>query len=86
VMFPKSKVKMFAFFQIVHIPALMFLLFWIGQQIWSGVQSNMGTVSGGGTAWWAHIGGFVFGVLFGFMMRNVKAVKQSRKNIEKGYV
>lgn len=86
VMFPKSRIKMFAFFQIVHIPALLFLLFWIGQQLWSGISSNMGTVSGGGTAWWAHIGGFVFGVLFGFMCRNIKAVKNSREKIENNYV
>ena len=86
VMYPKSKVKMFAFFRIVHIPALMFLLFWIGQQVWSGVQSSMGTVSGGGTAWWAHIGGFVFGVLFGFLMRNQVDVIKSRKNIDNTYV
>ena len=86
VMYPKSKVKMFAFFQIVHIPALLFLLFWIGQQLYSGISSSMGTVSGGGTAWWAHIGGFVFGVIIGFLCRNIKAVKSSRENIEKGYV
>jgi len=86
VMFPKSRIKMFAFFQIVHIPALLFLLFWIGQQLWSGISSNMGTVSGGGTAWWAHIGGFVFGVLFGFMCRNIKAVKNSREQIDNTYV
>lgn len=86
VMYPKSKIKMFIFFRIAHIPALMFLLFWIGQQLWSGISSNMGTVSGGGTAWWAHIGGFVFGVLFGFLCRNVSAVKSSRENIDNTYV
>ena len=86
VMYPKSKVKMFAFLRIVHIPALMFLLFWIGQQVWSGVQSSMGTVSGGGTAWWAHIGGFVFGVAFGFLMRNQVDVIKSRRNIDNTYV
>jgi len=86
VMFPKSKIKMFIFFRIQHIPALLFLGFWIAQQIWSGVQSNMGTVSGGGTAWWAHIGGFVFGVAFGLLMRNRKAVVVSRKRIKDAYV
>ncbi len=86
VMFTKSKIKMLVFFRVMHIPAMMFLGFWILQQIWSGVQSNMGTVSGGGTAWWAHIGGFVFGVLFGLMMRNRGDVKQSRDNIKNTYV
>jgi len=86
VMFPKSKIKMFVFFRTHHIPALLFLGFWIAQQIWSGVSSSMGTVSGGGTAWWAHIGGFVFGVAFGFLMRNRTSVKKSRERIEKTYV
>ena len=32
VMYPKSKVKMLVFFRVMHIPAMFFLLFWIGQQ------------------------------------------------------
>jgi membrane associated rhomboid family serine protease len=68
VMFPKSKIKMIALiFGSFTIPAFLFLLFWIGQQFFS-VFQTMG-ISGGGVAWWAHIGGFVFGLALGFLFR-----------------
>jgi membrane associated rhomboid family serine protease len=48
----------------VEIPAVVFLGFWFISQIYSGLLS-LATASGavGGIAWWAHIGGFIFGVL-----------------------
>jgi len=71
VMFPKSKVKTLVFFYFVQVPAFVFLGFWIGQQLLSGFAS-LGPVAAasGGTAWWAHIGGFLFGVFAGFFARN----------------
>jgi membrane associated rhomboid family serine protease len=71
VMFPKSRIKMIflVFFSIFYIPAWAFLGFWFAQQLMSGV-SEMGMTQGGGVAWWAHIGGFVFGLIWGFLFRN----------------
>jgi membrane associated rhomboid family serine protease len=46
-------------FTIIEIPAFLFLLFWFAVQIYSGLFSMQGT----GIAWWAHIGGFLFGIL-----------------------
>ena len=69
VMFPKSKVKIIViyFFRSFRIPAFWFLGIWIGQQLLSGFASlSPGNVVSGGTAWWAHIGGFIFGVVAGF--------------------
>ena len=68
VMFPKSRVRMISVIGSFAIPAFVFLLFWIGQQLYSGVGS-IGAAAGGGVAWWAHIGGFVFGVVAGFIFR-----------------
>ncbi len=70
VMFPKSQVKLFFFFFIFRISAFIFLGIWIWQQWMSGTASlaNAGVVNDG-TAWWAHIGGFVFGVVAGFYYR-----------------
>jgi membrane associated rhomboid family serine protease len=67
VMFPKSKVKVLFFIKIFAVPAFAFLGFWIVQQLYSG----FGTLGGdsGGTAWFAHIGGFAFGVLAGLFFR-----------------
>jgi membrane associated rhomboid family serine protease len=73
VMFPGSKVKILflLFFQTFQVPALMFLGFWGVQQLWSGFGTlGTGSASDSGVAVWAHIGGFVFGVLVGFLLRN----------------
>ena len=66
ILFPRSRiaslVPLFFIFTIVEIPAFIFLLFWIGLQVYSGLFSIQGG-GGSGIAWWAHIGGFIFGVL-----------------------
>ena len=71
VMFPKSKIKMFVvyFFRSFYIPALWFLGFWILQQFIAGIGSLAQTADTGGVAWWAHIGGFVFGVVAGYFLK-----------------
>lgn len=46
----------------VEIPALFYLGFWFVTQLFSGIAA-LGATSMGGVAWWAHIGGFVFGAL-----------------------
>jgi membrane associated rhomboid family serine protease len=45
----------------VALPAWMMLLYWIGLQVLSGVASAGQT--GGGVAFWAHVGGFAAGVI-----------------------
>jgi membrane associated rhomboid family serine protease len=71
VMFPASKVKIWAFiFFTYRIPALLFLGFWGVQQLVSGFGSlSQVTGESGGVAFWAHIGGFVFGVFVGIYFR-----------------
>jgi len=51
------------FFQIVEIPAVLFLLLWFVMQVLSGLATV--SVQGravGGVAWWAHVGGFLVGM------------------------
>lgn len=71
VMFPKSKIKMLVivFFRSFEIPAFLFLGFWIGQQLISGFGSLAEAGDTGGVAWWAHIGGFVVGLVAGFYFK-----------------
>ena len=58
------------FFDLVEIPAVFFLGIWFLMQLLSGVGSIGSTdASGGGTAFFAHIGGFVIGVVVGFALR-----------------
>jgi rhomboid family protein len=62
---PRARVLTVIFFGILffrEIPAIWFLGIWIGLQIWSGGLSILHPQSGGGTAFFAHIGGFVFGL------------------------
>jgi membrane associated rhomboid family serine protease len=65
--FPHSRiltlVPIFFFIQIVEIPAVIFLLIWFIIQFFSGVASLAATQNTGGVAFWAHIGGFVVGLI-----------------------
>jgi membrane associated rhomboid family serine protease len=67
VLFPQSRViTLFLLFLIpwyTEIPAIFYLGFWFLIQLFSGFI-QLSNVDAGGVAFWAHIGGFVFGVLF----------------------
>ena len=65
VLLPRARVLTVIFFGIIlirEIQAFWFLGIWIGLQIWSGGLSLLAPQAGGGTAFFAHIGGFVFGL------------------------
>ena len=63
VLFPLARVVTLVFVFIVEIPAMIFLVTWFGFQLWLGSFSLLEPQSGGGVAFFAHIGGFVFGLL-----------------------
>jgi membrane associated rhomboid family serine protease len=64
-LFPQARVvslvPIFFIFTTVELPAVIFLLFWFVIQLFSGVMA-LGGAAGSGIAWWAHIGGFLFGL------------------------
>src|SRR6266542_1010982 len=66
ILYPRSRiaslVPILFIFTIIEIPAFLFLLFWFGSQIYSGLFAIPGG-GASGIAWWAHIGGFIFGVI-----------------------
>ncbi len=66
ILFPRSRiaslVPIFFIFTIVEVPAVLFLGFWFVSQLFSGWQSLHGADMSA-VAWWAHIGGFIFGML-----------------------
>jgi rhomboid family protein len=58
------------FFWRVEIPALFLLGYWFLIQFVAGYQMlAIQTATGGGVAWWAHVGGFLMGIFLGFVMR-----------------
>jgi membrane associated rhomboid family serine protease len=74
VLYPHSRVLTAVFlvivFDIVEIPAIFFLGIWFLMQLLSGVGSlGASNAAGGGTAFWAHIGGFVVGAAIGVVLR-----------------
>ena len=66
VLYPRAKVASLVpilfIFTIIDIPAVIFLLFWFLTQLFSGWLALQGA-TGSGIAWWAHVGGFLFGML-----------------------
>lgn len=63
--FPRAKITslifVFIFVLVRQIPAVIFLFFWFIIQIFNGLLTT-GT-TGSSVAWWAHIGGFIIGVI-----------------------
>jgi membrane associated rhomboid family serine protease len=77
VLFPYARVLVllvFGFFaRLVYVPAVIVLGFWIVVQFFNGIIT-IGTVAAGGaetggTAWFAHIGGFLAGIGLLFLLR-----------------
>lgn len=68
VMFPRSTIKVLFFIKIFRVPGFVFLGIWIAQQFIS-VYAEGANATSGGVAWYAHIGGFMFGVLLGIYFR-----------------
>ncbi|MCU0495124.1 MAG: rhomboid family intramembrane serine protease [Chloroflexaceae bacterium] len=67
VMFPWARVRLaiwplVIFIGGIPVPALVLIGLWFVMQLFSGVQ-DLGRMSQGGTAFWAHVGGFVVGFL-----------------------
>jgi membrane associated rhomboid family serine protease len=76
-MFPKARIvtliPIFIFIQIAELPAYLLLGFWFILQFFSGMLSLGSPVSeGGGVAWWAHIGGFISGMILLFPFRKYR--------------
>ena len=75
VMFPRSRVRALLFLglfaTVTRVRAVIFLGVWIVMQLLSGIASlaPATTADVGGVGWFAHIGGFAFGLAVGALMR-----------------
>ena len=73
IFYPRGRIltiiPIFIFVQFVEIPAVIYLLFWFAVQLYAGLeQGGRAATMAGGVAWWAHVGGFMFGVALGPML------------------
>jgi len=74
VLYPGSRIMTLVVIFLVPIPAVFILGYWFLLQFISGVTS-LGAVGPmvGGVAWWAHIGGFLMGVVLTKMARSSRS-------------
>lgn len=69
VLFPWNKVNAIIFYRLVTIPAILAIGLWAAMQLFLGWGSLAQVGESGGTAYAAHIGGFVTGAVLGLISR-----------------
>jgi len=69
VLYPRHRILTFFFIFLIPVPAILILGYWFVIQFLEGVSGIGMRVPGGGVAIWAHIGGFVIGVLITLLVR-----------------
>ena len=74
-LFPQGRVRVLQGQQVVQMPALIVIGFWILLQFFSGIGSISNTADSGGVAYMAHIGGFVAGLVLTFLFRGGRAAQ-----------
>jgi membrane associated rhomboid family serine protease len=80
VLYPKVRVNMLfifvIFFKVIAIPAWLVLIYWFGLQVFTAYLSPVRADVSGGVAVWAHIGGFVTGMILVKVFENPRLVAQ----------
>jgi membrane associated rhomboid family serine protease len=73
VLYPRARVLSLVyfglFFQLIRVPAILLLGVWFGVQILGAVMASGASASAGGVALFAHIGGFIAGLVIGVVIR-----------------
>jgi membrane associated rhomboid family serine protease len=74
VSFPRARITtlipLIFFFWTVELPAILLLGYWFLIQFLTGFQMlTIQSATGGGVAWWAHVGGFMMGLLLAVAFR-----------------
>jgi len=72
VLYPRVRVRYFVFLFFIRFPAWAALLWWFGTQVLTGLPqlNEVNPEVSGGVAVWAHVGGFVAGVLLVKLFEN----------------
>ncbi len=81
-LYPRARVEMLVvlgpFLDFVVLPAPFFLAYWFALQLLGGAVAP---ATGGGVAWWAHIGGFVAGAVVALALRAFGALRPEPPHI-----
>ncbi len=80
VLFPKVRVRMLFFIVVIPFRAWLVLLYWFGLQLLSGLPELLAPnpQMAGGVAVWAHVGGFVAGVLMCRLFEDPQLMQRRR--------
>ena len=76
ILLPHAKIvtlfPLVVYWAMAEIPAALFLPIWLAMQFFNGflmLAAAEKTAEAAGVAWWAHVGGFLFGAAIGALMR-----------------
>lgn len=73
--YPRANVHVFVFifffFTTIRVPAMIVLGIWFLTQLTNGL-SSLGLDTTGGVAWFAHIGGFIAGIVFNYLFQHIR--------------
>jgi membrane associated rhomboid family serine protease len=82
IFYPRGRITtilpIFVFIQVVEIPAVIYLLLWFAIQLYAGIAAGQQGAAMGGVAWWAHVGGFLFGLALGPLLAKNPRPRKSR--------
>jgi len=73
-LYPRSRILTLVFIFLVPIPAVIILGYWFVLQFLAGITS-LGMTANGGVAVWAHVGGFLLGMLITSMARSGQSAR-----------
>ena len=69
ILFPRERILTLVFIFLLPIPAVFILVYWFALQFLAGL-SSLGMAATGGVAVWAHVGGFLIGMLLTTMVKH----------------
>lgn len=80
ILYPKVRVWTLILYRVFPLPAWVLLLYWLSIQVFSGVANAGG--EGGGVAFWAHVGGFVTGVVLIKLFERPQLVRAKNRHVQ----
>jgi membrane associated rhomboid family serine protease len=77
IFYPEADVKILFIYKIIRVPAFLYLLIWFVFQLFFALMTYTSDAASG-VAWFAHIGGFIFGCLVAFYKkRSLQAAEEN---------
>lgn len=76
ILYPRVRVNMLFIFFVLPIPAWLVLIYWFGVQVATAYMSPVNVDVSGGVAVWAHIGGFIAGLVLVKVFENPRLVAE----------